>query len=79
VRDEGVGIPEADIPNIFKLFYSTRGRTNGSGLGLSIAQGIVREHGGWIDVESSLGQGSLFTVCLPEGGAIDAGTHSDRG
>jgi two-component system, NtrC family, sensor kinase len=78
IRDQGVGIAAEDIPNIFKLFYSNRDRSDGPGLGLSIVQGIVREHSGWIDVESEIGKGSLFTVVLPEGGAFDAGTHSDR-
>jgi two-component system, NtrC family, sensor kinase len=69
VRDQGVGISKEEIPNIFKLFYSTRGSQNGAGLGLSIVQGIVREHGGWIDVDSEIGKGTRITVCLPEGGA----------
>jgi two-component system, NtrC family, sensor kinase len=67
VRDEGEGIAKEDIPQIFKLFYSTRDPSEGTGLGLSIVQGIVREHGGWIDVESERGRGTAFKVCLPEG------------
>jgi two-component system, NtrC family, sensor kinase len=78
VRDQGVGIAAERIPHIFKLFDSNQVAEN-AGLGLSIAQWIVRENSGWIDVESEINKGSLFTVCLPEGGVIDAGTHSDRG
>jgi signal transduction histidine kinase len=69
IRDYGEGIEKDQIPNIFKLFYSTRAKAGGAGLGLSIAQGIVREHGGWIDVESEPEKGSRFMVFLPEGGA----------
>lgn len=68
VRDSGAGVTKEDQQAIFKPFYTTKDSAGHIGLGLSIAQGIVREHGGWIDVESELGQGSSFTVCLPEGG-----------
>ncbi|MCK6550877.1 HAMP domain-containing histidine kinase [Myxococcota bacterium] len=68
VRDTGAGISKDDQQTIFKPFYTTKDGTGHAGLGLSIAQGIVREHGGWIDVESELGRGSAFAVCLPEGG-----------
>lgn len=68
VKDEGEGIPPENIPNIFKLFYSTRGGSGGTGLGLAIVQGIIRDSSGWIDVASEVGKGSLFTVSLPERG-----------
>jgi signal transduction histidine kinase len=68
VKDEGEGIPAENIPNIFKLFYSTRGGSGGTGLGLAIVQGIVRDSSGWVDVSSEVGKGSLFTVSLPERG-----------
>lgn len=68
VKDEGIGIDKGDIPNVFKPFFKTNDRSPGTGLGLSIAHGIVREHGGWIDVESEVSVGSTFRVCLPEGG-----------
>jgi two-component system, NtrC family, sensor kinase len=68
VRDEGSGIEKSDLPLIFKPFQRTKPATKGTGLSLAIAQGIVREYGGWIDAESEIGVGSTFRVCLPEGG-----------
>ncbi|HWQ58003.1 MAG TPA: ATP-binding protein [Clostridia bacterium] len=70
VRDTGVGIPEKDLPHIFERFYradASRSReTGGSGIGLTIAQAIVRAHGGSIAVTSAPGEGSTFTVRLPK-------------
>ena len=63
VCDSGRGIPPEHLPNIFRPFYTTKG--NGTGLGLSLARRIVEEHGGRIDVASSLGQGTRFVVILP--------------
>lgn len=65
VRDEGVGIPEDRMSEVFREFFTTKGG-GGTGLGLSVSHGIVREHGGWIDVESKEGVGSCFTVYLPQ-------------
>jgi signal transduction histidine kinase len=69
VRDTGEGIPEKDIPHIFERFYrgdASRNRgTGGAGLGLAIAQGIVRAHGGDIGVESRTGKGTQFTFYIP--------------
>jgi signal transduction histidine kinase len=66
VRDEGEGISPENLSRIFEPFFTTKGPGQGTGLGLPIAEGIVREHGGWIAVESTPGQGSCFCVCLPE-------------
>jgi PAS domain S-box-containing protein len=63
IRDTGVGIPEADINNIFEPFYSTK--QSGNGLGLSIAYKIIRDMDGEIAVESKLGVGTTFTISLP--------------
>lgn len=63
VTDEGHGIPEEKIKRIFEPFYSTKPR--GSGLGLSTVYGIVQQHNAEIHVESSLGEGSTFTVRFP--------------
>jgi signal transduction histidine kinase len=65
VRDEGAGISPEHLPHIFEPFFTTKDVGKGSGLGLSIAYGIVREHGGWIDVQSEVGVGSCFDVYLP--------------
>jgi signal transduction histidine kinase len=64
VRDDGRGIRPPDVPRLFEAFYTTRGDA-GTGLGLWIVEGIVRDHGGWIDVESRVGQGTSFQVYLP--------------
>jgi len=63
VTDSGRGIPAQHISNIFRPFYTTKG--NGTGLGLSLARRIVEEHHGRIEVSSTVGKGSEFTVLLP--------------
>lgn len=63
VSDTGKGIPEHQLSNIFRPFYTTRG--NGTGLGLSLVRRIVDEHHGRIDVRSQIGKGSQFEVLLP--------------
>jgi heavy metal sensor kinase len=69
VKDEGVGIGADDLPMIFERFYRAskdRSRkTGGAGLGLSIARWIVEGHGGEIQVKSTLGKGSMFSILLP--------------
>ena len=73
VRDNGVGIPEADQEHIFERFYrvdKARSReTGGTGLGLSIVKQLVNLHGGTITVHSEPNRGSEFTVVFPQGGA----------
>jgi signal transduction histidine kinase len=64
VEDNGVGIPEEDLDQIFALFVS-RKKSRGTGLGLPVSQKIANEHGGRIEVVSSAGQGSRFTLILP--------------
>jgi two-component system, NtrC family, sensor kinase len=69
VRDEGCGIPGDQIGHVFEPFFTTKEVGEGTGLGLSVAYGIVRDHGGWIAVESEVGQGSRFSIYLPPEGA----------
>ncbi|MEA3544935.1 MAG: ATP-binding protein [Thermodesulfobacteriota bacterium] len=66
VRDQGTGIDPKTLRQIFDPFFTTKDIGQGTGLGLSIAYGIIEEHGGWIDVDSTLGEGSCFSVYLPE-------------
>jgi PAS domain S-box-containing protein len=68
VSDTGVGIPKKELPKIFERFYRSEQQceeVQGTGLGLSIVHKIVTRHGGRIEVESKVGQGSTFTVFLP--------------
>jgi signal transduction histidine kinase len=65
VRDEGHGIAEEKLAQIFEPFYTTKSEDTGTGLGLSVAKGIIDEHGGWISATSALGIGSTFTLFLP--------------
>jgi signal transduction histidine kinase len=67
IQDQGVGIPEEHMQQLFEPFFTTKEVGAGTGLGLSIAYGIVQEHSGWIDVTSRVGEGSCFTVFLPQG------------
>ena len=67
IRDEGVGIPEENIKNIFRQFYQVPGsKGEGVGLGLAIVKNIIEQHGGFISVTSSVGEGSRFTFTLPK-------------
>jgi len=63
--DTGIGIPEAQLDKIFDPFFTTRLEGDGTGLGLSISYMIIQNHGGRIEVESKVGEGSLFRVLLP--------------
>jgi signal transduction histidine kinase len=67
VADNGPGIPREILPKIFDPFFTTKEVGQGSGLGLSIVHGIVERHGGTIEVESQVGNGTKFTVTLPQG------------
>jgi two-component system NtrC family sensor kinase len=65
ITDNGIGIPEDDIPQIFQPFFSTKHDTSGIGLGLAIVHGIIKSHNGKIDVKSELGRGTTISITLP--------------
>ena len=68
VVDTGVGIPPEHLPRIFDPFFTTKEVGKNTGLGLSVSYGIVRTHGGYIDVESTVGNGTTVRVDLPVNG-----------
>ncbi|NLV86440.1 MAG: cell wall metabolism sensor histidine kinase WalK, partial [Clostridiales bacterium] len=76
VRDNGIGIPEEDVPKVFDRFYrvdKARSReSGGTGLGLPIAREIVLQHKGDIALTSRLGKGTVITISLPVEGADEA-------
>jgi two-component system NtrC family sensor kinase len=67
VRDTGVGIPRENLDRIYDAFFTTKSKVSGVGLGLSVSYGIVSQHNGSIEVQSTVGKGSAFTVVLPYG------------
>lgn len=64
IRDDGFGIPAEHLPHIFEPFYTTK-EAGGSGLGLAISESIIERHGGKIEVNSVVGQGTAFRIVLP--------------
>jgi two-component system, NtrC family, sensor kinase len=65
IGDNGCGIPKANLQRIFDPFFTSKEVGKGTGLGLSVSYGIVRSHGGEIDVESTEGEGTTFRIYLP--------------
>ena len=69
VKDEGAGIADEDLINIFDPFFRTRNakivKAEGTGLGLAIVQNIMEAHNGKIDVKSEVGKGSTFSISFP--------------
>jgi signal transduction histidine kinase len=66
IGDSGSGIPSEHLSRIYDPFFTTKSIGKGTGLGLSITYGIVREHEGTLTCQSAVGQGTKFTVALPQ-------------
>ncbi len=77
IIDTGCGIPAQNLKRIFDPFFTSKEVGKGTGLGLSVSHGIVRAHGGAIEVESKVGEGSTFSVYLPI--APSPGNHASNG
>lgn len=71
VVDRGHGIVPANLPHVFDPFFTTKQVGEGTGLGLAVSYGIVRDHDGWIVARSEPGEGSEFTVFLPLAAAVE--------
>jgi len=71
LRDTGTGIPPENIDKIFDPFFTSKDVGQGTGLGLAVSYGIIEQHGGTLDVESTLGEGAAFTIKLPAGRSGD--------
>jgi nitrogen-specific signal transduction histidine kinase/ActR/RegA family two-component response regulator len=79
IKDTGVGIPREIQPKIFDPFFTTKSKGRGTGLGLAMVYSIIDRHSGYIDVQSDSGEGSTFTIGLPELKAEeDIATHESK-
>ena len=65
ITDDGCGVPPEHLERLFEPFFSTRTREGGTGLGLSVAHGIVSDHGGQIRIESIVDTGTRVVITLP--------------
>jgi len=76
IADTGSGISAEQLSRIYDPFFTTKEIGKGTGLGLSITYGIVQEHGGTITCDSSIGQGTRFTLALPLASMRSAAPHA---
>ena len=81
ISDTGMGIAPENLSSIFEPFFTTKGRlghtaTPGTGLGLSVSKAIVESHGGTIQVSSTRGQGTVFTICFPASEGLPGREHA---
>lgn len=77
VIDTGVGIPPENLDKIFEPFFTTKSEQNGTGLGLPTVYGMLQNHGGWINVESTVGHGTTCNVYLPLASVLHAATPAN--
>jgi PAS domain S-box-containing protein len=78
VTDTGMGMDDEQLDHLFEPFYTTKEPGKGTGLGLSVVYGIIEDFGGWINVESTVGEGTEFEICLPvglENESVDAASN----
>ena len=77
ISDTGCGIPDEVKRRIFEPFFTTKGQGKGTGMGLAMVYGIVKNHGGWVAVESAVERGTTVRVHLPQAAGVAASDHAE--